>query len=238
MQETAYPKVLIGCPTSWRHQHSIKQFAARLKELSYPNFKVLFVDETPTGEHADYLKEQGYSVIKNYPQSKDKIGRIVENRNVLIKKFIEGDATFLLFLDSDVIPPKDVIERLTRHNTDITAGVYAANQLINNKQKIAPVLRGLTEYKDYSKVIELEDIKDGRFFEIFGCGFGCCLIKRAVLEKVSLRYNLHLNSSEDFIFCYDARTKYGFRSFVDTSVKCVHVAGSGTYNLTAKKKGL
>lgn len=231
MQETTHPKVLIGCPTSWRHWPSIKQFVARLKELSYPNFKVLFADETPTEEYADYLREHGYAVIKNYPKSKDKIGRIIENRNALIKKFIEDDAAFLLFLDSDVIPPKDIIERLAQHNTDITAGVYAANQLINNKQKIAPVLRGLTEYKEYSKVIELEEIKGEKFFEIFGCGFGCCLIKRAVLEKVSLRYNLHLNSSEDFIFCYDARTKHGFKTFVDTSVKCTHMAGSGIYKL-------
>ncbi len=229
-----YPRVLIGCPTSYRHQHSIKPFIARLKKLTYPNFNVLFVDETEKDGYADYLKKEGYTVIKNYPKSADKIGRIIENRNTLIKKFLEENYDFLLFLDSDVIPPNDVIERLIRHNAAITAGVYAANQLVNNKQKIAPVLRGLTEYKEYSRVIELEEIEGERFFEIFGCGFGCCLIKRAVLEKVSLRYNLHLNSSEDFIFCYDARTKYGFKTFVDTSVKCTHMAGSGTYNLNEK----
>lgn len=224
------PRILVGCPTSYRHSHSIKQFIACLKELTYPDFDVLFVDETEGEDFAGYLRSNGYKVIKSSPKSEAKIGRIIENRNIIIDYCIKNNYDFLFFLDTDVIPPKDVIERLVSHDKDIAAGVYLANQVINGIPKVLPVLRGLSEYKNFSRPIEIREIKENKVFEVFGCGFGCCLIKRAVLENVKLRFNLHLNSSEDFIFCYDARVQHGFRTYADTSVKCSHLAGSGIYN--------
>lgn len=231
MTQSNTPRVLIGCPTSYRHKHCIEKFIQALKQLTYPNFDVLFVDETQGEEYADYLRKNNFKVIKNYPQSTAKIGRIIENRNVLISYCINNNYDFMFFLDTDVIPPIDSIEKLIRHNKDITAGIYLANQNINNKVSLLPVLRGLSDYQDYSKIIQLEEIKEDKFFEIFGCGFGCCLIKKQVFEKVKLRFNLHLDSSEDFIFCYDARVKHGFKTFVDTSVKCTHYAASGTHRV-------
>ncbi len=228
------PKVLIGCPTSSRHERCIKTFIARLGELDYPNFDVLFVDETDSEDYANYLKQQGYTVIKNHPKSTDKIGRIIENRNVLIDYTLKQGYDFLFFLDSDVIPPKYALTKLVQHNKDIVAGVYFANQQLNNVQSILPVLRGLTGYRDFSRPLKPEEVTADGFFEIFGCGFGCCLIKKEVLESVKLRYNPKLNSSEDFIFCYDARVKFGFKTYADTSIKCVHMANSGTYSADGK----
>ncbi len=224
------PRVLVGCPTSYRHSHSIRQFIACLNELTYPCFDVLFVDETEGEKFAGYLRNKGYNVVRSSPKSEAKIGRIIENRNIIIDYCIKNNYDFLFFLDTDVIPPKDVIERLVSHNKDIISGVYLANQIINSVPKVLPVLRGLSGYKDFSRPVEMDEIKENRVFEIFGCGFGCCLIKRAVLEKVKLRFNLCLNSSEDFLFCYDARVQHSFRTYADTSVKCIHMAGSGTYN--------
>ena|SRR3990167_517853 len=49
---------------------------------------------------------------------------IAKQRNDLVKQGLKTDATHFVFVDWDVIPPADAIQRLFRHNKDIIGGVY------------------------------------------------------------------------------------------------------------------
>ncbi len=216
------PRVLIGCPTYEGHSFCIKRFLEALKKISYPNFDVLFVDNSEKEEHAQFIRSHGYEVLRNAEKTADRIDAIIKNRNIIIQRAIEKGYGCLLFLDTDVLVPEDIIEKLLSHDNDIVSGVYLGGQMIKRRMRLAPVIYDFTEKKDYVKHIPVERVLEGDFFEIAACGFGCCLIKREILEKVTLRYNKELGGGEDFPFCKDARDK-GYRIFADCTVKCIHM---------------
>ena len=58
-----------------------------------------------------------------------------------------------------------------------------------------------------------------------GCGFGACLIKRNVLERIKFRYDvLHA----DTYFHEDCK-RLGYTTWVDTSIVCRHYPSVETY---------
>ncbi len=216
------PKVLVGCPTYGGHGFCIKRFLTSLKEIRYPDFDVLFVDNSEKEDHANLIKSQGYEVIRNKEKTDDKVHAIIQNRNILIKRVLEKDYDYLLFLDTDVLAPERVIEKLVSHNKDIVSGVCPGRQKIKGRSLIAPVIYDFADKEGYVKPIPINKILEDTFFEIAACGFGCCLIKKEVLQKINLRYNKELGGGEDFPFCKDAREK-GYKIFADTSIRCTHM---------------
>jgi len=66
-----------------------------------------------------------------------------DKQNIIRRKFLEGGYTHLLMLESDNIPPDDVVERLLAHDRDVVTGTYFiktvndvvfhANEAVKNK---------------------------------------------------------------------------------------------------------
>lgn len=225
-------KVLIGCPTYDGHEHCIERFIQGLKNLSYRNFDVLFVDNSEKEDYAKKIKNAGYQVVRN-PSSKEKISKIVDNRNKIIQHAIEKKYDYLFFVDTDVLLPTDAIEKLLSVKQPITSGVYLGALPVQGEIKIAPVLFEFSDKKDYIKIIPLNEVLDELVFGIAACGFGCCMIEREVIEKVKLRYNEQTKSGEDILFCADARKNFGYPVFVNTAVKCTHMVVGGDLDFPA-----
>ena len=57
--------------------------------------------------------------------------------------------------------------------------------------------------------------------QVHSVGFGCCMLRRNVLEHVKLREYQGGNASEDIFFCIDAHAQ-GFKIFLDTTVWVKH----------------
>src|SRR5690348_3721098 len=53
---------------------------------------------------------------------------IAEKRNLCARKFLEGSEEWLLYLDSDMTPPPDVIPRLMRHQLPIVGALCFARR--------------------------------------------------------------------------------------------------------------
>ena len=60
--------------------------------------------------------------------------RIVSSRNKLKEYFLKNDYDYLLSLEQDVVSPKDVIERLMKHDKDICSGLYFNHGGIKNSR--------------------------------------------------------------------------------------------------------
>lgn len=147
-------------------------------------------------------------------------------RNVGAESAIANSYKWLFFLDDDVIPPDNVIERLCNHNLDIVSGLYHRRHsglepvMLNNVQ-------GGRQY--------ITDYTPGSIVKADYVGAGCLLIHRRVLEKIQYPWFEWLcdrrdlkepqRISEDYAFCDKAR-KYGFQIHVDTGIQCLH-AGLG-----------
>ena len=152
-------------------------------------------------------------------------------RNTAAQEVLSKGFTWLFFLDSDVIPPRDAIVRLMAHRKPVISGVYSRR----SPPEAVPVI-----------------IKNGGWYqgplncgviEVDLVGAGCLLIHRSVLEKlpplderrgkrwfdwrVDMPHSLPPGRalSEDFAFCVQCKD-HGIPVLVDTSIECRHVGYS------------
>ncbi|MBW3011346.1 hypothetical protein KY326_03945, partial [Candidatus Woesearchaeota archaeon] len=157
---------------------------------------------------------------KEYP---DKFEKIRGSRKMIKNIFLKGDYQYLLYLDSDVIVPKDAIKQLLSRKKDIVSGVYLNGMRINGKPGVFPVLYDFVSDDPEDKRVKLmtrNDVMPEKFKEIACGGMGCVLVSRAVL--VDTTFDKIENTTDDVSFFLEAR-KLGFRAYVDTSVKCNHI---------------
>ena len=209
------PRVLVGCPTSWHKEYCLMKYIETAKGLTYPNYDILLVDNSEDDIYSKKIKNLGIPVIKG-PWFESARDRIVASRNILREKAIEG-YDYLLSLEQDVIPPKDIIERLLSHKKDIVSGVYYTIK----EKALRPLLvvkKGETlHYLDSEKLLAYKDL-----LEVAICGLGCVLISSKTLSLISFRYVKDNKSFDDFWFCKDSINK-GFKIYADTSVVCNHL---------------
>lgn len=218
------PKILVGCPTSNHYEYCLKDYIEGVKALTYDNFDFLIVDNSKDDDYAKKISEMGVEVLRTPWRDKAR-DRIVESRNVFRDKVINEGYDYFLSLEQDVIPPVDVIERLLSHNLKIVTAVY-----FHYKKEFgygAPVLTPVL-FTDgglgWNKIrfMRFEDVDKDGLIEVAGCGVGCVLMRRDVLERVRFRYDPEHDAFDDVYFSMDSK-EHGFKIWCDTSVKCKHL---------------
>jgi GT2 family glycosyltransferase len=146
-------------------------------------------------------------------------------RNVLVENFLQSDCSHLLFLDSDMVLPANVLDVLLGRGKDMVSALYVLRKVHR------PCYRF---FKD-GHYRAPEKIEPNKLLEVDAVGLGCCLIKRAVLERLSrehpqkplFRMDYRGRTEvlgEDAFFCELVR-RAGFKIFVDTSVLVGHFGG-------------
>lgn len=214
------PKILVGCPTYWGKGYCLKKYAERVKALSYENYDVMLVDNTEGDSYIEQITKEGLRVIKG-PWSEDARERIINSRNLLRDKLLEGGYDYFLSLEQDIIPPKDVIERLLARNKEIITGAYYKEGSLPDGRKTSYALL-YVEQQGKLVLVHPERLKNKELITINACGLGCILIHRKVLEKIRFRKPEKGPAQDDMMFCYDAQ-KAGFELYVDTDVVCEHL---------------
>lgn len=162
-------------------------------------------------------------------------------RESMVKTALEAGFEWIFFLDSDVILPKDALQKLFSHNQPLISGMYKAKK--PNGFFWSSWMKGKTpEGKDAFVPVASWN---GRLFEVDVVGTGCLLIHRSVfegiraktdvpffvwgkernialLDKMNIPDPMMREVSEDFWFCLLA--KYcGFKVIVDGEVQCGHL---------------
>lgn len=200
------PKVLVGVVTYNGKDYCKEEFEARLNNLSYESYQFVIVDTT------EFKGNSRHKITKGY--------------NTILKMFKESKQfDYLLTLEADVIPPKYIIEALMAHNLDIVGAMYAVGPTKNRfpcafTGKAFKIKNYLgQEHGSGIQSFEWSDL-DGTVKEApGGCGLGCVLIKRDVLNKLEeFRYG---EAHCDMYFHEDCY-KNGFKTYVDTSIICKH----------------
>ncbi len=215
------PKVLVGCPTSEHKSYALERYAEGLKSLTYDNFDILIVDNSKTDDYFKKIKELDLPVVKG-PYNKSARQRIIDSRNILRQKVLDKKYDYFFSLEQDVIPPKDVIQRLLSHDKKITSGVYFTYQTDKGVSVgLTPVLRKKAD-KDGLVIMSKEEVIQPMLIEVGACGLGGVLIHKDVLEKIKFRFSKEYEGFDDIWFAYDSFNN-GFKIFADTSIKCKHL---------------
>lgn len=149
-----------------------------------------------------------------YPSS---VRPLFAARNDCVKVFLNSDASYLFFVDSDAVPPANAIEMLLSHGFDkkIVGGLCPIIKQDSDGQ-LKKIYLTLKKVKDGYKLID-EELRG--LIQVDATGATCVMIHKSVLKKVHPPW-FH-NLAEDFYF-YEKAKASGFDIFVDCNCKVVH----------------
>jgi len=151
------------------------------------------------------------------------IGMVTDQaRNKIVNSAIHNGCSHILFLDSDMTFPKDIISRLLKHDVDIVGGLYvnrhSPTTVCAFKKVKGNVYKNISS-KDFTGLVEID-----------GIGTGALLIKTEIFDKLKKPYfrygydkELDKMITEDMVFCKLAKEK-GYKIYCDTDVRCGHLA--------------
>ena len=150
---------------------------------------------------------------------------VYDSRNTLSGYAIDKGFDAVLWIDSDMIFPPDLLEKLSadiESGKDIVSGLCFCRRF-----PYAPVVLKKLELDGGTPVCDpYMDYPEGELFEIAGCGFGVVMTRTEVLRKVAEKYRTLFNPlpdfGEDFSFCIRAR-ECGYRMWCDPTVSIGHV---------------
>lgn len=151
-------------------------------------------------------------------------------RNGIVDYALENKYDYVLWIDSDVVVPKDLLTRLLKVIKDNKDCGIATGYYIKKipGTAIAELFDGNDEVVNN---IEEKDLpKDKDIMEVKACGFGCCLTSCKLLKDIKDKYGMCFEYivakqsvySEDLNFCLKTRAE-GKKIYADVKARCGHV---------------
>lgn len=149
-------------------------------------------------------------------------------RNMAVKEFMEDEScTHLLFMDSDNVPPIDVIPKLLRHNKLVVSGWYNARSGSG-----LPVVfkRSKHGWSNFTYEELLSNAQPDGLTMVDGVGAGILMIKRETFEVLNTlepfleHYSIKQGSryqGEDLYFG-NLLKDHGIPIYVDATVRALH----------------
>jgi len=160
-------------------------------------------------------RQQKYNISITYPARKP----ISNNRNTIVKHFLETDYDYLLMIDGDCIPTNKILD-LADYDKDIIGAVCFGYL----KKMLVPFVMKRKKDGKYN-VLNID--QSSGVVECDGIGTGVMMIARRVLEDMPFPFRNEYDPEGikvkglDFNFCRRAKDK-GFKVWVDTDMLVSH----------------
>jgi len=239
------PKVLVAAPIFDGMKYCLRQFLDSIHSLTYPNYQILIVDNSRTNDFIEELKKEPQIItIKDPTTEEQNLKRLVSSRNIILNHALKNNYEFVLMMDSDTIPPKDIIEELLAQKKDIVSGICYNYFRSSGQKKLlpcawAPITESefekmkkqvqfppmIKSHRDLRRHITREEVDSGKLIGVIQpCG-GCLLISKKVFEKI--RYGIlptpeGVFTSDDIYFATKAH-EAGFKMYCHPKIKCDHL---------------
>ena len=150
---------------------------------------------------------------------------VYDSRNALAAYAIDGNFDAVLWIDSDMIFPPDLLEKLCadlESGKDIVSGLCFCR-----RYPYAPVVLKRLELADEKPITDsYTDYPEDELFRVEGCGFGVVMTKTDVLRKIAEKCRTVFSPlphfGEDYSFCIRAR-ECGYEMWCDPTVPIGHI---------------
>ena len=190
--------------------------------IAIPCFDMVHTDFMKSLVEMDKPEGTTFAVVKNT--------LIYNARNAIVDNAIRLGFDRVLWLDSDIVFPSDLLLRLggdmDRSKAEFISGIYFQRVLPTK-----PVIYSSVTWKVREGVVEagaenyLEYPKN-RIFEIAGAGFGCVLTDVSLLKRMKDKYGAPftpmIGISEDLAFCWRVNQSGG-KMYCDPSIRIGHI---------------
>ncbi len=241
-------KILVAAPTFSGMSYCQDVFLNRVKNLHFPSYNILIVDNSRDLNYFNELSQTDGVIVIHDPTSAQKsVFRLISSRNLIIDYALKNDYSHILMLDSDVVPPKNIIQELLSCNRDIVSGLYFNFFMVGNEKKWLPVswklltdeeffeLKKIPQYSNFKREdlrrhITQEEIDSGSVQEVIMPSAGCMLISKEVFSKVRYGKFSETGGADDDRFFIDFAIKKGFTPFCFPKVLCEHLVKEKYYN--------
>ena len=144
---------------------------------------------------------------------------VYDSREQIAARARLDNYTHVLWLDSDMVFPPDVFDRLNAHGKDFVTGICHARR---KPYRSALFVRLLPEAVRYSRTTYPDEL-----FQIAGSGLACALTSVHLLREVKRKHGIlflpSLAFGEDLAFCLRA-TECGIDLFADPNVQIKHIS--------------
>lgn len=143
------------------------------------------------------------------------------------ERFLQGTDEAMLVIESDIIPPKDALQKLAALDADVAYGVYRfrTSNIINIFERYSEKPKNMGEsFSIHPK--KLAWARKRVRIPCSGAGLGCVLIKRHVLTAIQFRMEGKDGAHCDTFFNRDV-LQAGYSQMADMSVICGHVNEQG-----------
>ena len=222
-----YPKVLVAAPTYAGKHYIFRQFYEAISNLEYPNYSFIIVDNTDDNKaYYTKLKRSGYKNIYRTPRGGNSRNALSISQNFIRQKFIEGGYDYLLSVESDLIPPVDVIQKLMKHQAPIIGSVY---YLMDQKTGYrVPCIFFVKINKDGvggTRLISRDEIPDylsKGVKKVHGVGLGCTLIRRDIVERFSFWTDERFTNKHSDVYFFMELHNAKIPVYVDTDLIVPH----------------
>ena len=147
------PRVLIGAPVSHYHLYCTEAYLKSLKSLTYSNYDICLVDNSPTDRFYNFLKQKGINVIRKDMEGRQIREKIVDCRNILREKALNEGYDYFFSVEQDILLPKNAIELLLKEDKKIITGIYPFLEEHKGKKLLAPLLSRAWKQEEISQVL-------------------------------------------------------------------------------------
>jgi len=221
-----FPKVLIAAPQHESKKYCWQQWKERVKDLTYLNYDVFLADNSEDNSFYKEIKKEGFDAVHVAGDVKSVLERTTIAHETCRLYALDHNYDYLLHLETDVIPPYDVIERLLWNNKKVVSGVY---DIFHGKSRKAMIQisekldRSVHSYRTVPFIEHEEPLFfDGTTKQVYHAGLGCTLIRKSILEKIPFRFEKKSIFHADTWFANDCFLR-DVSVFVDTSITCKHL---------------
>lgn len=227
-------KILIGTIFSDVKDYVIRDWYKNVCSFTYPGFDVCAVDNS---KDKKYHKKIGNYFQTHSSKSNVQLCTVLHtprmhrrsevfmafSANYLRKFFLDNNYDVLIYLESDIIPKPDIIERLLSYNKHMVSALYFTGPKI----KSLPMMLDVDFYSDGPKM-KIRSYLQG-FYEIGeleipkelpSAGLGCVLMYRETVQQVPFRPDETFTHHHDSTFAQDLWQK-GIPNFY-VPIMCDH----------------
>jgi hypothetical protein len=140
--------------------------------------------------------------------------------NEIARQFLQDGADYLLTIEDDTFPPKDVIVKLMKHIADgkkVVGAWYPMRDGTGNGVPIALHNNG------NGKTAREQLAADGKVHEVYTIPMGCTLYSAEVFFKIEQPFFAKTSClTQDSFFSQKLR-KAGYKLYCDTCIRCKHI---------------